>query len=300
MPKLAPQVRVFVLLAGTIAVRAQAEDATTQADYTTFTPDAKGQRVLRYRVETDRGSTASPARNPGDAAAEAVEAGVLSPYTLSPRVESGRSWARAVGGFDSAAGTVRARSSAESALTGYLALRVDFEHGPSTGANDRVSVGGRLQVLKQKDHGIDGGIGLFYQPNDFRGEGNIVGGLLLGRRFGRLGLFASGLIGSDPEGDDQELDGRLGAMVRVAPMVQVGWDNRFRSVLSTDGKRNGSTTTDWDFSALPTAILTLGPLAVVGEGGFSALKQTVAVGQPDQRTSVRTGVIVMAGAGAAF
>jgi hypothetical protein len=192
------------------------------------------------------------------------------------------------------------RSSAETAVTGFLAFRVDFEHGLSTSTTDRVSLGLRLQVLRQNVHGLDLGLGLFYQPNDFRKEGNVVGALMLERRFDRVALLASALVGSDPEGDDHEVDGRLATLFVVIPALELGLDSRFRSVLSTDAKGMGMTTVDWELAVLSSATLTLGPIFLIGEAGLSSLQITEFSEQPNQRKSLRTGVMVMSGLGFAF
>jgi hypothetical protein len=230
----------------------------------------------------------------------AAEVGLASPYTLSAKVVQGQSWARAVGGYDSAAQAFRVTSSAETALTSYLAFRADFDHGPSTSTTDRVSFGLKLQLLSQNAHGLDLGVGLFYQPNDFRQEGNIVGALMLGRRFNSVTVLASALLGSDPEGDDQEVDGRLGTLIRVSRLVELGLDSRFRSVLSSDAKRIGSSGIDWEMALLPNANLRLGPLLLIGEAGFTALQTTNLVGEPTEHKNLRTGIIIMSGVGAAF
>jgi hypothetical protein len=276
--------------------------ASTTIQYSDPDSDRRDQRVLHYQtgpLEADREADTKPATEAATAAS-AAETGAFAPYSLSAQVAPGRSWLSAVGGYDTSVQDYRARSSAESSVTRYLALRVDYEHGASTTTMDRVSLGARLQLLNQKAHGIDLGTGLFYQPHDFRGEGNVVGGLMLGRRFGRVAVFGSALVGSDPEGDDQELDGRLGTLIRVNQTLQLGWDDRYRCVLSTDNKRIGTSTVDWELALLPNAVLTLGPMAVIGEAGFSALQQADFVGQPDQRRNLRTGLLAMAGAGAAF
>ena len=229
-----------------------------------------------------------------------AESGLASPYTLPAQVVPGRFWARATSGYDSAARQYRVSSSAEATLSGPVAFRVDFDHGPSTSASDRVSFGLRLQVLAQAAHGLDLGLALFYQPNDFRREGNIVGALIIGRRFDRVALLGNALLGSDPEGDDRELDGRFATLVRINRVLELGLDSRLRSVLSTDAKRVGTSMVDWELSVLPSAILTFGPFAWIGEAGFSALQQTEYAGQPEQQKALRTGILVMCGLGAAF
>lgn len=230
----------------------------------------------------------------------AAEAGLASPYALSAKVVAGQSWARAVGGYDSSTRSFRASSASEGALTSCLVLRVDFDHGPATSATDRVSFGLRAQLLRQAAHGLDLGAGLFYQPNDFRREGNVVVALMLERRLDRIAVVGNALFGSDPEGDDRELDGRVATLVRVNRIVEAGLDSRFRSVLSTDSKRVGTTIIDWDLSVLPSAVLMIGPFMLIGEAGFSALQETELAGQSDQRRRVWAGALLMSGVGAAF
>jgi hypothetical protein len=238
-----------------------------------------------------------PSESPSSAAAEA---GLASPYAISAKVVPGRSWARAFAGYDSAVQVFRMSASAEAALARRLVVRVDFDHGPSTSATDRVSLGLRFQLLNQTAHGLDLGAGLFYQPNDFRREGNIVAALMLERTFSQLTVVANTLLGSDPEGDDGELDGRLATLLRVSRLVQVGLDSRFRSVLSTDAKRVGTTVVDWELAVLPTAVLILGPFTLVGQAGFSGTHQTESAAQPSEQGSLHTGVLLMSGVGTAF
>lgn len=278
--------------------------ATTELTYQSDSANSTGDRVLHYRLDaapepSDADATEKTSSGSGSAAPAATD-GQLSPYTLSPITRSGQSWARAVAGYDSAAATFRARSAADSAVTSFFAVRVEFEHGPATGYEDRVAIGGRFQVFNQKKHGFDGGFGAFYRPRDFRGEGNFVGAVMLARHFGRLGLFGSALFGSDAEGDDQDVDGRVSVLYRLADHFEIGWDNHLLYVLFTDQKRFGTITTDWELQLEPTAVVTLGPLALLTEAGFSALQTTGPIGDPTSQRLVRTGMIAMAGAGGVF
>jgi hypothetical protein len=43
------------------------------------------------------------------------------------------------------------------------------------GQKNRLRVGGRLRLLDQESEGVDAAVALFYDPNEFREEGNIVG-----------------------------------------------------------------------------------------------------------------------------
>jgi hypothetical protein len=163
-----------------------------------------------------------------------------------------------------------------------------------------VRVGGRLALLRQDRQGVDGSVALFYDPKDFREEGNIVGALLVARQFGRVGLFANALFGSDPEGDDQQLELRLAASYRAGERLHVGLDTRGRYNLSSDEKRVGTLTTDWEVQALPTLGLELGSIALVADLGMSALQTTGPVGDPGEQTAVNVGVLALGGAAGAF
>ena len=289
--KIAPGILVVVIAGGALAQNGQeqAQNADFPADEQ---PSPPSSSALPFDHLDSARSPSGPSRP------TAAQAGLGSPYALSAKV--GQSWGRAMGGYDSAAQSLRMSSSAEAALSRYLALRADFEHGPSTSATDRVSLGMKLQLLGQSGHGLDLGVGLFYQPNDFRREGNVVAALMLGRQFGRLALLGTALLGSDPEGDDQEVDGRLGTRVQVCRLVEVGLDSRFRAALSSDSKRVGTTSIDWEMAVLPSANLKVGPMLFIGQAGVTALRKTERFAEPDQQRSFHTGIIVMSGLGLGF
>lgn len=233
-------------------------------------------------------------------AEQAAEQGLLLPFTQSPQVDTGRAVAKVLAGYDSALDDFVARSSADARLLPLLSLRVDFDHGPGMGPRDRFGVGAKLQVLRRSSVGIDAALGLAYQPNDFREEGHIVASALLGRSFGRFQLFANALLGSDPEGDDRAIEARLSALYRAVQRLHLGLDTRFRLNASEDEKRAGTETIDWELQATPTASLGLGPIALLGQAGLSVIQSTGPFGTGQQQTSVKSGVLVMAGAAGAF
>lgn len=221
-------------------------------------------------------------------------------FGQSPQIPSGRVVIRGTAGYDGAIENFVARTSADARILPFLALRLDFDHGPGMGPENRFGVGARVQLLRQTKHGVDGSLGFTYQPNDFRSEGHIVGSALIGRRFERLYVFGNALFGGDPEGDDQAAEGRLSALYRIAQRFQLGVDSRFRYNTSDDAKRAGTQVTDWELQATPTASYALGPLALLGLGGLSMIQTTGPFGAPAQETDVRAGVIAMAGLGGAF
>ncbi len=142
---------------------------------------------------------------------------------------------------------------------------------------------------------------IFYQPRDFREEGNVVAGLLAARRFDRLTLVLNPLVGSDPEGDDQSLELRFAGLYKASSWLVVGLDSRGRYNLSSDQKRAGHTSIDWDAQAGATAAFGIGPLSLSALVGPSFLQRTYigldgGTGQHD----VQGGLLAMAGAGASF
>jgi len=233
---------------------------------------------------------------PEDDAARATDDGRLSPFTMGTVVPQAHAGVTALAGYDSAARSGRAVTSAEARALKFLAIRVEYEHGPGTGSDDRVTFGARVAILRQSAHGIDLGAGFFFQPKDFRGEGDFVGAILLARHFGRWGLFCNGLVGLDSEGDDGSAELRLASMYRVSKLLHVGFDTRARYNFSDDEKRFSAQQVNWEIQAGPLASMTLGPVALMAIVGPSALHLT----QPnlDERTAL--GVLAMAGAGAAF
>jgi hypothetical protein len=244
---------------------------------------------------------AGPAAERSTASAErAGEGGFLLPFTQSPQVYPGYTLVKGVAGYDSALDDFVARTSAEARILSFLALRVDFDHGPGMGPSDRFGAGARLSLLQQAESGIDGAVALAYQPNDFREEGQVVGSLLIGRSLGRAQLIGNVLFGSDPEGDDRALEARVSTLYRVVRQLHLGLDSRFRFNASEDEKRAGTQATDWELQAAPTASYAIGPLALLGLAGLSMIQSTGPFDTPEEKTHVDAGVVAMAGAGGAF
>jgi len=258
------------------------------------------QPFVSAAAQPEANSSVTPVRASNAAASDVAAAGLLLPESMAPRIQAGTALAAARSGYDGASAAFVARGLAEGSITRSLALRLEFEHAPSMGPKDRLRIGGRLALLNQEDHGIDGGVALFYDPKDFREEGTVVIGLLAGRQFGRLGVFVNALLGADPEADDALLEARMSALYQAAPGLHVGIDARGRYNLSSDDKRAGTLTTDWELHALPTASLELGPFALVADVGLAAVQTRGPFAQPDERTNLQFGVLALGGAAAAF
>ena len=232
--------------------------------------------------------------------AQAASDGLLGPFTSAAVIPKLNAVASTLAGYDTGAAAARARASAEAKISNFLVLRVEFEHGPATGDEDRLSVGARVGLLRQQRYGVDLGAGVFYQPKDFRSEGNAVVGLLAARHFDHLGLFANALFGSDSEGDDQSLELRLGTLYQANRWLSVGIDGRSRLNLSQDAKRLSARSVDWELQAAPTAILCLGQFSLTALLGPSFLRETLPAGEANRENSLHSGLLAMAGAGSVF
>jgi len=253
------------------------------------------QSATRERAEP----AAEPKKAEENAATEAAAKGALSPFSVSPSVPRAAT-AVAISGYDTAAKGFRARGAAEGRLLSFLAARVEYEHGLANGPSDRVSLGLRATFLNQAQHGVDLGALVFYQPRDFREEGEVVGGLLLSRRFDRLTLVLNPLVGSDPEGDDQSVELRLAGLYKAGSWLVLGLDSRGRYNLSSDEKRIGRLNIDWEAQAGATSSFGVGPLLLTTLVGPSFLQRTyLGVGGPGEH-QLRAGLLAMAGAGASF
>ena len=233
---------------------------------------------------------------PRDDASRATDDGRLLPFTMGTVVPQAHAGVTALGGYDSAARSARVVTSAEARALKFLAIRVEYEHGPGTGSDDRVTLGARVAILSQAAHGIDLGVGFFFQPKDFRDEGSFLGGILLGRNFGRWGLFLNGLAAVDTEGDDYSTEVRLSSMYRVSKLLHLGFDTRGRYNFSGDEKRFSAQQVNWEIQAGPLASMTLGPVALTAIVGPSALHLT----EPNSEQRTAVGALAMAGAGAVF
>jgi hypothetical protein len=283
--------KATVLLAA-VATCAPAYAEDTSSEQHTLHWNAQPQEARADSLDSTQSA------KPKADAAGAIDDAQLNPFTIGAPTARGIASVKTVGGYDSAAGSGIVRSAADASVTNFLALRVEYEHGPGTGTYDHLTVGARVALLNEKKHGIDGGFGFFYDAKDFRNEGNIIGALLVGRHFGKLNLYGNVLFGMDTEGDDQSLDLRMGTGYRLTPALQLGFDSRGRFNMSQDQKRTNTSQLDWELQATPMAALSWGPVALLANVGPSF----VSVTQPgaSSEAHLKSGVIALGGAGGAF
>jgi hypothetical protein len=228
-----------------------------------------------------------------DPAVRAADAGSFLPDTLSARVGSTQTFAYGSGGFDSSRGGPLVDAAVEVSIWGPLALRAQTTYSNDTNRM-RPSVAGRVQILRQATHGVDGSLTVFYKTEGFtETEGEIETFVSVGHRFDRVSLLGNAVYGQDPEGNER--DGEL----RAAAFWQsnngryiVGLDARTRFAIGAQHGRAATTEPKLDVEGGPVGTVAVGPIAVFAEAGPSAFQLA---GGP-----MHVGVATIAGLGAAF
>ena len=219
-----------------------------------------------------------------------VREGALLPSTLSPRVGGVGALAFGFGGYDGARSVPIANATAEVRVWGPFALRGGAEYS-SARKEARPTIGGRVQVLRQERHGIDGSLSVFYRPEGFtEPEGEIETFVSLGRRFDRLAVLGNLVYGQDPEGNERDAELRF-ATLYAAGRWTFGLDSRLRFAIGTQKSAQAMAEPKFDLLAGPVAAATVGPIALFAQAGPSVLKVT-------NDTSV--GLAALAGIGSAF
>jgi hypothetical protein len=121
-----------------------------------------------------------------------------------------------------------------------------------------------------------------------------------GRRAMRIDMIGAVLtiVFSD---DDQSFELRLAGLYKAGSWLVVGLDSRGRYNLSSDLKRTGHSSIEWEAQAGASAAFGLGPLLLSTLVGPSFLQRSYLEidGSPGE-TQLRSGRLAMAGAGATF
>jgi hypothetical protein len=223
-------------------------------------------------------------------AAAANRDGLFLPTTLAARVGAAPALVSAFGGYDSARGAPAASAAAEVRLWGPIGLRAGAEYSAAR-SGARPTVGGRVQLLDQSRHGVDGSLSVFYRPEGFtEPEGEIETFVSLGRRIDSFTLLGNLVYGQDPEGNER--DGEIrGAALYARDRWTIGVDARLRFAIGTQRAPSAAAEPRFDLLAGPVATVAVGPFALFGEAGPSVLRTAGA-------RSV--GVLGIAGVGALF
>lgn len=253
-------------------------------------PPAKGEPVSPT-VDHDAGDTVEEPERPAPVSRAAAD-GEFLPLTLTARVGATAAVAASYGGYDSARGAVM-ESYGEVTLWGPLALRGTAGIGDGT-HRLRPSVAGRVQVLSQRRHGVDGALSIAYRAEGFtEAEGEIETVLALSRTIRGATAIVNLAYGQDPEGRERDGEVRAAVLGAVSRRVQLGVDGRWRFDLGSDEavlRAGHELAADVDVG--PVAAIALGPLAVTAHGGGSVVRPV--------NGGYRVGLVALAGLGTAF
>jgi hypothetical protein len=219
----------------------------------------------------------------------AADAGAFVPETLSARVGATPGFALGWGGYDSARQAPLMDSAAEVTVWGPLAVRAAVTYSNDT-RRMRPSVGGRVQILRQEAHGLDGALTVFYKTEGFtETEGEIETFFSLARRFQRLTVTGNLVYGQDREGNERDGEVRFAAF-RQGRRFGIGFDSRLRFAIGAQHAANVEPR--FDFFGGPVGVMLAGPVALFAEVGPSAFEVAGA--------TTRAGVSGLAGVGTSF
>src|SRR6185369_2369165 len=147
--------------------------------------------------------------------------------TLAPRVGATAALAVGFAGYDGARSSPIGGATAEVRVWGPFAIRGGAEYSTQR-KEARPTVGGRVQILRQERHGIDGSLSVFYRPEGFtEPEGEIESFISLGRRFERVTVLGNLVYGQDPEGNERDGEIRFASLYGGGRWA-VGLDSRLR------------------------------------------------------------------------
>lgn len=221
----------------------------------------------------------------------ATSAGAFLPQTLSAQVGSVPVFAFGSGGYDSTRRGPLVDAAVEAHVWGPFALRVQTAYSNDT-ARMRPSVAGRVQLLRQERHGIDGTLTVFYKTEGFtEAEGEIETFASIAHRFRFITLVGNLVYGQDPEGNERDGEVRATAF-HQGRWLMLGLDSRVRFALGTQHGRAATSEPVFDFMGGPVATVAAGPVAIFAQAGPSAFELA--------NSSARVGFAALAGLGAAY
>jgi hypothetical protein len=228
---------------------------------------------------------------PEDAAQVAVGDGAFLPETLSARVTSLRVFGFGSGGYDSSRRGPLIDSAVEAGVWGPFALRFQATYSNDTDKM-RPSIAGRVQLLRQEKHGLDGAVTVFFKTEGFtETEGEIETFASVGRRFERVSVVGDLVYGQDPEGNER--DGEIHAAVfHRYRWLMYGLDSRVRFAIGTQHGHAATTEPVFDFIAGPVAMAATGIGAIFAQVGPSVFEM--------DHASTQTGLAALAGLGVAY
>jgi hypothetical protein len=199
---------------------------------------------------------------------ESVAAGRFLSLTQPAALAGPRAYAVGTAGYDSARRASLFEAAAEVHVFGPVALRGGAVY---TGGDQRLrpSFGARVQALRESRHGVDAAVGVFYRPEGLtEPEGEIETVVAVARHLGDNDLLANLAYGQDPEGHERDGEVRLALIRQAFARMALGFDGRLRFAIGAPGSGEPSL----DALLGPTVMVPLGPIAIVLNGGGSALR----------------------------
>jgi hypothetical protein len=212
-----------------------------------------------------------PAPRAEEPALAATAAGAFLPETLSAQVGSVPMFAYGSGGYDSSRRGPLVDSAVEAHVWGPFALRFQATYSNDTDKM-RPSVAGRVQLLRQDRHGVDGAVTVFFKTEGFtETEGEIETFASIGHQFRQVTLIGDLVYGQDPEGNER--DGELhAALFHQMRWLMVGLDSRVRFAIGTQHGHAATTEPVFDFLGGPVITAATGPVAIFAQAGPSAFE----------------------------
>ena len=212
---------------------------------------------------------------------------------FQPQADAGGASAAVASGYDAANRSLVLHADFEASLYRWLAVRGGIEL-TSDPDRQRPFVGARARVLAQADDGLDGSVGLSYQPDGIReAEGRVELAFTAARRFEAARIHASLAYAQDPENDDRQVDAQLAALAPLSPRFHLGAAGRVRADLFSDDEKRRPGEPDLE--------LVLGPVANVCLGAFALFAQVGLAGvRTPERGELELGLLAVGGVGATF
>jgi hypothetical protein len=222
--------------------------------------------------------------------------GMFLPNTIAPSLGKRAASAVGLGGYDSGLQSAVMSMQGEVHVYGPVDLRLGLNYTPNTEpgvARAEPQFGVRFHLLSQERNGIEGAALINYRLDRYTpDDGEIQAMFVLGRRFGRAGVFLNLGYGQDPEGDDHDGEAALSAIYALSEPLQLGFESHARfNLFSTDPRRAARHEPNALITTGPTLHYGLGPCVLLAQVGMSTL-----VGI--DRT--RVGAVALAGVGAAY
>lgn len=242
-------------------------------------------------VSAARAQDVIPDQTRDNPALAAATDGAFMPQTLSARLGTVPVFAYGSGGYDSSRNGPLVDSAVEVEVWGPFAIRAQTTYSNDTDKM-RPSIAGRVQLLRQEKHGVDGALTVFFKTEGFtETEGEIETFASVGRRFQKLSLIGNLVYGQDPEGNERDGEVHAAAFHQSGRLI-LGLDSRVRFAIATQHGHAATTEPKFDFLGGPVATVASGPIGVFAEVGPSAFQLA------DNPT--RVGIAALAGLGAAY